>query len=47
MSSSSLAPKVAFVGGGQMAEALIGGMLAAKLCGSDHIHVCDPVAERL
>jgi pyrroline-5-carboxylate reductase len=47
MSSPLLAQKVAFVGGGQMAEALIGGMLAVKLCAPDHIRVSDPIAERL
>ena len=47
MSSPLLAQKVAFVGGGQMAEALICGMLAVKLCTPDHIRVSDPVAERL
>jgi len=47
MASPLLAQKVAFVGGGQMAEALIGGMLAAKLCQPDHIHVSDPMADRL
>jgi pyrroline-5-carboxylate reductase len=30
-----------------MAEALIGGMLAVKLCLPDHIRVSDPIAERL
>lgn len=47
MSSPLLAQKVGFVGGGQMAEALIGGMLAAKLCKPDHIRVSDPMADRL
>ncbi|MBM4127027.1 MAG: pyrroline-5-carboxylate reductase [Nitrospira sp.] len=47
MANPLLAQKVAFVGGGQMAEALIGGMLAAKLCQPDHIHVSDPMADRL
>ena len=46
MSSSSLVHKVAFVGGGQMAEALIGGMLAAKLCGPDRLRAADPAAGR-
>jgi pyrroline-5-carboxylate reductase len=47
MSSPSLLQKVAFVGGGQMAEALVGGMLSAKLCGADSIRVSDPITERL
>jgi pyrroline-5-carboxylate reductase len=47
MSSPLLTQKVAFVGGGQMAEALIVGMLAAKLCKPDHIRVSDPMTDRL
>jgi pyrroline-5-carboxylate reductase len=46
MASSSLDHKIAFVGGGQMSEALVGGMLSAKLCGPDRIRITDPVAER-
>ena len=46
MSSSSFGRKVAFIGGGQMAEALIGGMLSAKLCVSDSIRAADPAAGR-
>jgi pyrroline-5-carboxylate reductase len=47
MPSASLSHKIAFVGGGQMAEALIGGILAAKLCAPDRILVTDPDAGRL
>ena len=47
MSSPLLEKKVAFVGGGQMAEALIGGMLAVELCKPEHIRVSDPMADRL
>lgn len=47
MSSPALTQKVAFVGGGQMAEALIGGMLAVKLCEPELIRVSDPIADRL
>lgn len=47
MSSPLLEQKVAFVGGGRMAEALIGGMLASRLCKPDHIRVSDPMADRL
>ncbi len=46
MSSPSFERKVAFIGGGQMAEALIGGMLSAKICGSDNIRAADPDAGR-
>jgi pyrroline-5-carboxylate reductase len=38
--------KVGFIGGGNMAAALIGG-LADKLVAGDHIHVVDPNAEAL
>ncbi len=47
MSSPTLPHKLAFVGGGQMAEALIGGMLSAKLCEPDRIRTADPSAVRL
>lgn len=47
MPSSPLTGKVAFIGGGQMAEALIGGMISADLCGPDRIWATDPVAGRL
>lgn len=41
-----LTQNVAFVGGGQMAEALIGGLLASNLCAPDQIWATDPVAAR-
>lgn len=47
MPSPALTYKIAFVGGGQMAEALIGGMLSAKLCGPEQIRAADPAAGRL
>jgi pyrroline-5-carboxylate reductase len=47
MPNASLAHKIGFVGGGQMAEALIGGMLSAKLCVPDRILAADPAAGRL
>ncbi|MGQ0695708.1 MAG: pyrroline-5-carboxylate reductase [Nitrospiraceae bacterium] len=47
MPSRAFTQKIVFVGGGQMAEALIGGMLAAKLCGPDQIWATDPVTARL
>ncbi|HSA62984.1 MAG TPA: pyrroline-5-carboxylate reductase [Nitrospiraceae bacterium] len=47
MPSPAITQKIAFVGGGQMAEALIAGMLSAKLCGPDRIWATDPAAGRL
>src|SRR3954451_15407274 len=47
MSNRSLGRSVAFVGGGQMAEALIGGLLSAKLCEAEQIWATDPVVSRL
>ncbi|MDH5666785.1 MAG: pyrroline-5-carboxylate reductase [Nitrospira sp.] len=46
MSSASFGRKVAFIGGGQMAEALIGGMLSANLCPAGSIQAADPDAGR-
>ena len=47
MPSPAVTQKIAFVGGGQMAEALIGGMLSAKLCAPERIWATDPAAARL
>ena len=47
MSSPGLTRKIAFVGGGHMAEALIGGVLSAKLCGPDRIWATDTATGRL
>jgi pyrroline-5-carboxylate reductase len=47
MSNQALTQKITFIGGGQMAEALIGGLLAAQLCRPDHLWATDPVAARL
>ncbi|MDO5673883.1 MAG: pyrroline-5-carboxylate reductase [bacterium] len=38
---------LACIGGGQMAEALIRGIVAAKLLAPEHIHVIEPNPERL
>jgi len=38
--------KIGFIGGGQMAEALIKGMLAAKLYGSEDIYLIEPNSVR-
>jgi pyrroline-5-carboxylate reductase len=46
MPDHPLTHKFAFIGGGQMAEALICGLLSAQLCGPDHIWATDPVAAR-
>lgn len=46
MASPSFTRKVGFIGGGQMAEALIGGMLSAKLCGPDRIRTADQAVGR-
>jgi pyrroline-5-carboxylate reductase len=44
--SSSLTHKMAFIGGGQMAEAIIGGLLAANVCPPESLWAADPVAAR-
>ena len=41
-----MAKKIAFIGSGHMAEAMIGGLLAAGVCGSDALWASDPVAAR-
>ncbi|MCP9472273.1 MAG: pyrroline-5-carboxylate reductase [Nitrospira sp.] len=46
MSSLMSDRNVAFVGGGRMAEALIGGLVSAGLCGPDRIRAADPDADR-
>jgi pyrroline-5-carboxylate reductase len=38
--------KIAFIGGGQMAEALIGGLLAGQVCAAELIWATDPLADR-
>jgi pyrroline-5-carboxylate reductase len=38
--------KIAFIGGGHMAEAMIGGLLAGGLCGPDSLWASDPVPGR-
>ncbi|MGQ0809705.1 MAG: pyrroline-5-carboxylate reductase [Nitrospiraceae bacterium] len=38
--------RIAFVGGGQMAEALIGGLLAARVCEAGALWATDPSADR-
>ncbi len=43
----ALGKKIAVIGAGNMGEALIAGMLAAKAAGADDIHATDVVAGRL
>jgi pyrroline-5-carboxylate reductase len=46
MPSQGLTQKIAFIGGGQMAEALIGGLLGARLCSPERLWVTDPIVDR-
>jgi pyrroline-5-carboxylate reductase len=47
MPSPAREDTIAFIGGGQMAEALIGGVLSTNLYGPDRIWAADPDARRL
>lgn len=44
--ASALTNKLAFIGGGQMAEAIIGGLLSGNVCRSESLWATDPVAAR-
>ena len=44
--SNMMAKKLAFIGGGQMAEAIIGGLLTGQLCKPESLWASDPVAAR-
>ena len=46
MSKARITEKIAFIGGGQMAEALIAGLVATHCCEPDQIWATDPVAQR-
>ena len=46
MSSPTIASKIAFIGAGQMAEAMVGGLLSGQVCSAESIWATDPVAER-
>jgi pyrroline-5-carboxylate reductase len=44
--SHTITSKIAFIGGGQMAEAMIGGLLSGDVCAAESVWAADPVAER-
>lgn len=46
MTREMIKRKIAFIGGGQMAEGLIGGLLAGQVCPPELIWVTDPLADR-
>lgn len=46
MPSPTITSKITFIGGGQMAEALIGGLLSGEVCPAESIWATDPVSER-
>lgn len=46
MFKGAIADKIAFIGGGQMAEALIAGLVSTHCCEPDQIWATDPVAGR-
>ena len=47
MASPTITNKIVFIGGGQMAEAMIGGLLSGQVCPAEAIWATDPIAERL
>ncbi len=46
MPNPTITSKITFIGGGQMAEAMIGGLLSRQVCPAESIWATDPVAER-
>ena len=46
MAKPAITSKIAFIGSGQMAEAMVGGLLSGHVCPADAIWATDPVVER-
>ncbi len=46
MPSPVIMNKITFIGGGQMAEAMIGGLLSGQVCPAESIWATDPVVDR-
>lgn len=44
--SPTITNKITFIGSGQMAEAMIGGILSGQVCSAESMWATDPVAER-
>jgi len=44
--SPTITRRITFIGGGQMAEAMISGLLSGEVCSAESIWATDPVAER-
>jgi len=44
--SPTITRRITFIGGGQMAEAMISGLLSGQVCSAESIWATDPVAER-
>jgi len=46
VSNQTITSKITFIGGGQMAEAMIGGLLSGQVCSAASIWATDPVSDR-
>ncbi len=44
--NQTIMSKITFIGGGQMAEAMIGGLLSGQVCSAESIWATDPVSDR-
>ncbi len=44
--NQTIMSKITFIGGGQMAEAMIGGLISGQVCSGESIWATDPVSER-